>query len=173
MAKDITRRSEPMLYCRLHTKETHMYQLYCKDCQDFVCFTCLGEFHERHVFCRFQDVEEDIRNQFSMLFSENDNCIKRMDEFRQIIDQNMRQLSEDECDIKQQIKTNAEKCKEQISLSEKYLLSGLKSMFKTHQLSSQELTTRVENISTQVTKFNHVNAKKNFLNVNKDFLSFA
>lgn len=111
MAVDITRRSEPTLYCRLHTKET--YQLYCKDCQDFVCFVCFGEFHEKYVFCRFQDVEEDIRNQFSMLFSENDNCIKRMDKFRQIIDQNIRQLSEDEGDIEQQIQTNAEKCKEQ------------------------------------------------------------
>ncbi|VDI78063.1 Hypothetical predicted protein [Mytilus galloprovincialis] len=131
MAVDITRRSEPTSYCRLHTKET--YQLYCKDCQDFVCFVCFGEFHEKYVFCRFQDVEEDIRNQFSMLFSENDNCIKRMDKFRQIIDQNIRQLSEDE---------------------------GLKSIFKTYQLSSEELTIRVENIRTQVTKFNHVNAEK-------------
>lgn len=45
-------------------------------------------------------------------------------------------------------------------MSEKYLLSGLKSIFKTYQLSSEELTIRVENIRTQVTKFNHVNAEK-------------
>ncbi|CAG2208874.1 unnamed protein product [Mytilus edulis] len=151
MAEKIICRSEPTLYCRLHTMDT--YQLYCKDCQDFVCFVCLGEFHEKHNFCRLQDIEVEIRNQFSILFSENDNYIKQIDEFRQIIYQNMKQLSVDEGKIEHQIKINAEKMIAHIHLQEKFLLSELHTMFKNFKISSQDLTSRADNLQSNVTKF--------------------
>ncbi|VDI19474.1 Hypothetical predicted protein [Mytilus galloprovincialis] len=142
---------EPTFYCRFHSKET--YQLYCKDCHDFVCFECLGEFHEKHFLCRLQDSEEDIRNQIGILFSEKDNCIKYIDEFSDIINTNWRQLTIDEGIIEQQIKTNAEQMREQIILHEKSLLSELHTIFKNFKISSQELTTRVENLQSDVNKF--------------------
>ncbi|XP_071123884.1 uncharacterized protein [Mytilus edulis] len=144
---------EPTFYCRFHSKET--YQLYCKDCHDFVCFECLGEFHEKHFLCRLQDynTEEDIRNQIGILFSEKDNCIKYIDEFSDIIDKHWRQLTIDEGIIEQQIKTNAEQMREQIILHEKSLLSELYTIFKKFKISSQELTTRVENLQSDVNKF--------------------
>ncbi|CAG2208872.1 unnamed protein product [Mytilus edulis] len=137
--------------CRFHTKET--YQLYCKDCHDFVCFECLGELHDKHKLCRLQDAEEDIRNQIGISFTKNENCIKSIQEFSDIIDKNMRQLTIDEGLIEHQIRTNAEQMKEQISLHEKYLLSELHTMFQNFKISSKDLTTRVENLQSDVTKF--------------------
>ncbi|XP_063416142.1 uncharacterized protein LOC134697786 [Mytilus trossulus] len=140
-----------IFYCRFHLKET--YQLYCKDCHDFVCFECLGEFHEKHFLCRLEDAKEDIRDQIGILFSEKDKCIKNIDEFSDIIDKHWRQLAIDEGIIEQIIKTNAEQMRNQIILHEKSLLSELDSIFKNFKISSQELTTRVENLQTDVNKF--------------------
>ncbi|CAG2208871.1 unnamed protein product [Mytilus edulis] len=117
------------------------------------CFQCLVEFHEKHNFCRLQDGEEDIRNQISILFSENENCFTEIEEFNTVIDKNGRQLSNDESDIEDQINTNAENLTENTHLHEKCLLSGLHNMFNNFQISSQEFKTGVENLRSDVDKF--------------------
>ncbi|VDI79124.1 Hypothetical predicted protein [Mytilus galloprovincialis] len=49
------------LRCRFH--ETEVYTIYFKDCNDFMCFKCICQLHQKHELSQLQDADEAIRTE--------------------------------------------------------------------------------------------------------------
>ncbi|CAG2246450.1 unnamed protein product [Mytilus edulis] len=143
--------SNTLVRCRFHHEES--CQLYCKECGDFVCFHCLGQFHQKHNFCQIRDAETNIRDEFKSLVLRKEHEVilngSSIDRLLGLRDE-----------IEHSIAYHTENRKNRIDMLKKDLLTQLNDTVSSKKTAIQETLDRIENVRLAFLKIDTTNLQE-------------